>query len=145
MFFRKKKKVVRRKKTRGKYAWAEAPDVLSTLKMLVEKLELSHIQIENIKVYRSVNSQARARARIWSLPSIWRDALKIPPQYIIEVLEQHFDHLTSEDKVRVLIHELMHIPKGFSGGLVPHHGRYHKIDHHTVEQLYAKYLENNDL
>lgn len=124
------------------YHWEEAPDVLRELIKIVKTLKLENIRLDYIKVFRSANSKARARARIWSLPAIWRDALNIEPMYIIEVLTEHFDHLSTEDKARVLIHELMHIPKNFTGGLVPHRGRYHRINHRSVEKLYKEYLDN---
>jgi predicted metallopeptidase len=35
----------------------------------------------------------------------------------------------------------MHIPKTFSGALLPHRGRYHKINDKEVERI----LKNNNL
>ena len=61
--------------------------------------------------------------------------------HVIEVLSHHFDHLSDDDKTRVIIHELMHIPKNFSGALVPHRGRHTRIDHRTVERLFQAYKE----
>ena len=68
-------------------------------------------------------------------------ALDKPAYYIIEVLSQHFDHLSFDDKLRVIIHELMHIPKNFSGALVPHHGIHKRIDRRTVEKLFQLYKD----
>lgn len=80
---------------------------------------------------RGYGSTSRAIARIWSLPKPWQLALKIQPQYIIEVIEQRFDKLSNDDKDKTLIHELMHIPKTFSGALVPHkRGFRKKVDDH---------------
>lgn len=91
---------------------------------------------------RSFKATSRARARIWSFPKIWQLALKTPAHYVIEVLSHHFDHLSEDDKTRVIIHELMHVPKNFSGALVPHRGRKHRIDHRTVEVLFRMYKES---
>ena len=91
---------------------------------------------------RSTGATSRARARIWSFPKIWQMALHVPAHYVIEVLSQHFDHLSEDDKTRVVIHELMHIPKNFSGALVPHRGRYARIDSRTVEQLFRRYKDS---
>lgn len=66
-------------------------------------------------------------------------ALDISPQYIIEVITQRFDKLPEEEKERTLIHELMHIPKTFSGALVSHRGKARRIDRKTVEVLYQQY------
>jgi predicted metallopeptidase len=88
---------------------------------------------------RSFKATSRARARIWSFPKIWQMALTLPPYYVIEVLSHHFDHLSDDDKTRVIIHELMHIPKNFSGALVPHRGLHKRINNHTVEALFKMY------
>lgn len=89
---------------------------------------------------RGTGSTSRAIARIWSLPRPWQLALKIEPQYIIEVIAERFDRLSDSDKDRTLIHELMHIPKTFSGALVPHRGRSHRIDRRTVEKMYDLFI-----
>ena len=66
-------------------------------------------------------------------------ALEIQPQYIIEVIAEKFDKLTEENKERTLIHELMHIPKTFSGALVAHRTRHRRIDNRSVEKMYDLY------
>jgi len=66
-------------------------------------------------------------------------ALKLPPYYVVEVLSQHYDHLSADDKIRVIIHELMHIPKNFSGALVPHRARHRRIDSRSVESIFQSY------
>lgn len=89
---------------------------------------------------RGLGSTSRAIARIWSLPRPWQLALKISPQYVIEVISERFDKMNQEDQDRTLIHELMHIPKTFSGALVAHRGKKHRIDRKNVEVIYQKYL-----
>ncbi len=116
-----------------------APDVKKIVNHLVPRLPFSYIKAERIVCMRSRKATSRARARIWSFPKIWQMALKLPPYYVIEVLAHHFDHLSQDDKTRVIIHELMHIPKNFSGALVPHRGLHKRINNHTVETLFKMY------
>ena len=86
----------------------------------MKTLDLNYVEVSRIFCYRTENSKARAYARIWQFPKIFQRALKIKPAYVIEVLSKHFDKLDKDNKNKVLIHELLHIPKNFSGALVPH-------------------------
>lgn len=139
----KQTKRKRKRKTAEPVKWVFAPDIAASLEEIVDGLELSHIPFPQIKVFRSFNSKAYARARIWSFPRIWQQALNLPAYYIIEVISEKFDYLSVDDKKRVLIHELMHIPKNFSGSLVSHRGRYHSINSRTVEKLFNVYNQKN--
>lgn len=116
-----------------------APDIQRIVHTVLSHLPFDYIDKKRIVCMRSRKATSRARARIWSFPKIWQMALKTPAHYVIEVLSHHFDHLSDDDKTRVIIHELMHIPKNFSGALVPHRGRHKRIDHRTVESLFQMY------
>lgn len=118
--------------------WIDAKDIKDEIKKIVNGLGLKHIDCKRIICFRSEGSSSRARARIWSFPKVWQQALNLPPHYVIEVLSQYFDKLSTDDKSRVLIHELLHIPKNFSGSLVPHRGRHHRIDSRRVEGLFQQ-------
>ncbi len=113
--------------------FALAPDIDSEIKRIVIGLDLSHIKPKNIVAFRSRGSSSRAIARIWSLPRIWQIALKKEAHYCIEVISERFDKLSLEQREKVLIHELLHIPKNFSGALLPHRGRGRRIDRRTVD------------
>jgi len=117
-----------------------AYDVQFMLDELLEHLQMDHVINSRIICMRSTGAQVNAYARIWSLPEIWRNALEINPFYVIEVVSQHYDKLEEEKKKKILIHELLHIPKKFTGGLVPHKNRGRKIDDKLVEEIYQKYL-----
>ena len=118
--------------------WTEAPDIKDKIQGLVSSLGFFHIDPGRVFCFRSFGSRSRARARIWSLPRIWQKALGVKPAYCIEVLAEKFDNLTEEGKNKVLIHELLHIPKNFSGSLLSHRGRGRKIDSQIVNKLYQK-------
>ncbi len=118
-----------------------APDIDQLVKQILPHVPFPYINHKRIVCMRSFHATSRARARIWSFPKIWQMALDTPAHYVIEVLSHHFDHLSPDDKIRVIIHELMHIPKNFSGALVPHRGRHQRIDHRTVEVLFKQYKE----
>lgn len=117
----------------------QAPDVQEKVNEIIEVLSLGHINRFRIICMRSYNSKADAYARIWNLPDIWQKALDVKAFYIIEVLSQNFDKLNEEEKEKVLIHELCHIPKTFSGALLPHFHPSKRIDKRTVERIHAEY------
>ncbi len=100
--------------------WEKAPDVKKDINKILRVLEMPHVKSARIFCYRTQASKSRSYARIWSFPKIFQDALSLEPAYVIEVLSRHYDKLNDEEKIKVLIHELLHIPKNFSGALVPH-------------------------
>ena len=97
-----------------------APDIQRRLSQIQAKLHLPWIDTKRIVCFRSFGSKARARARIWSFPRIWQLALNLPPHYCLEVIAEKFDSLKPDDQTRIIIHEILHIPKNFSGALVSH-------------------------
>jgi len=128
----------------ARFRYQEAPDVAERIHRLVELLDFKHIDPHRLHCRRSTGSTARAYARIWELPSIWQDALGIPGQYVIEVLAEHYDPLPEEERLKTLIHELLHIPKTFSGALRGHRGQGEPINGHTVNRYYRAYCKRCD-
>jgi len=120
----------------------KAPDIDKIVRSVLKRNLFPYIDASRIVCMRSTKATSRARARIWSFPHIWQLALNKPAHYIIEILSQHFDHLPDDDKIRVIIHELMHIPKNFSGALVPHRGIHKRIDSRAVEQMFKQFRES---
>jgi len=110
----------RRKRPRKSIEWQKADDIKKQVSELVEKLELSWIDVRRIYCVRSNHSTARAYARIWGMSRIWQETLGIPATYCIEVISEKYDHLPERKRAEILLHEIAHIPKNFSGALVPH-------------------------
>lgn len=115
--------------------WKEDKQLKIHVARLSKTLQLTHVNVERIYCFRTVGSTSRAYARIWSFPKVFQQALSIEPAYVIEVLSERFDKLSSENKMKVLIHELLHIPKNFSGSLLPHRYGKKRIDR-EVERLF---------
>lgn len=113
-----------------------ADDVSLLIKDLVHRMEMDHIIIGQIACVRSYGSTARAYARIWGLARIFQISFGYKAVYVIEVLSEHYDRLGEEDKVKTLIHELLHIPKTFSGALLAHRGRSWRIGKRIVDRWY---------
>ncbi len=121
--------------------WEKAPDIKKRVLHLIKSLKLSWLNSSRIYFVRSIYSTSRAYARIWGLSKVWQMALGQEPAYIIEVLSERFDKLSERERDKVLLHEIAHIPKNFSGSLLPHIRRRGKRNFHDrVEELYASYL-----
>ena len=114
------KRFGRVQKSTKQVEWKEAIDIRVRTKKLVSLLDLSWIDVEKLHFYRSQNSKARAYARTWGLPKLWQRSLNVDPAYIIEVIAERFDKLSLPDQDKVILHELTHIPRNFSGALLPH-------------------------
>jgi len=116
-----------------------APDLDKRIRPMITALAFDHVDPKHIVCMRSTGSKSRAIARIWGLPRIWQQALYLQPYYIIEAVSERFDKLSKEEQDKTLIHELLHVPKTFSGGLVPHECFGKKIDRKRVDKLYHGY------
>ena len=123
--------------------YVEAPDVKRLVNEVVDSLDLFHVVPQFVYCYRSKGSKSkRTVARIHGLGKIWQEALLKPPAYVIEVISERYDSLSEEEKEKTLIHELLHIPKGFSGGFRPHKGY---INKKRVEKLHRILAEKRSL
>jgi predicted metallopeptidase len=119
--------------------YAEAPDIKKRVEEIAASLDFVHIIPKFVSCARSEGSKSkRTVARIHGLGKIWQKILNFPPSYIIEVISEHYDALTEEEKEKTLIHELLHIPAGFSGGFRPHKGY---VNRKIVDQFYRKLHE----
>lgn len=112
-----------------------APEIKKQIRVLIKQLNYNHIKINNIHCIRSFDAKTKAVARIWGMSKLFKEVAGIEPHYIIEVNAKKFDKLPEREKIKTLIHELIHIPKTFSGALLSHRGRYHRINNQTVEKI----------
>lgn len=135
------KKATRRKAKPSGLSWVKDSGIQAELGQIVTSLGLSHINPARVFCYRTTGSKARAYARIWSFPKIFQEVLTIEPAYVVEIISEKFDKLDADNKKKVIIHELLHIPKNFSGSLLPHKYGYTKIEK-EVEVLFKKYMNS---
>jgi len=123
--------------------YVEAPDVKRLMEEIVDSLGFSYVASQFVYCYRSKGSKSkRIIARIHGLTKLWQEALGQPPTYIVEVISERYDRLSEKEKEKTIIHELLHVPKGFSGGFRPHRGY---IDGKQIENLYKMLLEKRAL
>lgn len=87
----------------------------------ISRILFPHIKIENVKCFKSYGtSSKRTIARCHALGKLMQKALSRKAFYALEFLSEKFDKLNEEEKIKVVIHELMHIPRCFGGGFKHH-------------------------
>ena len=119
----------------------DAPDVKKLADEIAESLGFFHVVPQFVFCVRSRGSSSRRIiARIHGLGRIWQETMNLPASYVIEVLSERYDRLDEEDREKTIIHELLHIPKGFTGGFRPHKGY---IDHEIVDSLHRTFKKQN--
>jgi len=120
--------------------WVLCRETHNRLQRIVGVLGFTHVDPARVFCVRGYGSTSEAWARIWGLPSLWQQVLGTRPAYVVEIIEPEFSRLPQDDQDRVLIHELLHIPRTFSGAIRPHRTPTFRITRSTVEQYYRRYL-----
>ncbi len=110
------------------------------LQRIVGALGFTHVNPSRIFCVRGYGSTSEAWARIWGLPTLWQQVLGIGPAYVVEIIEPEFSRLPPDEQDRILIHELLHIPRTFSGAIRPHRTPTFRITRRTVEHFYKLFL-----
>lgn len=117
--------------------YENAPDIKERMTDVVNTLNLGHVDVNRVACMRSFGSSTRRTlARCHALGKVMQKAMKTKAFYAIEFLER-FDKLPKEEQDKVIIHELMHIPKTFGGGFRQHDF----VCDDNVETLHEKFQE----
>ena len=116
-----------------KYQIAE--DLQEAVNEIAEML-FPHVRVNDVVCLRSFGSSARGTiARCHALGKAMQLALGRKGFYLIEVISERFDKMSEMDRMKTLIHELMHIPKTFGGGFKFHN----VVNDRNVDLMYDKY------
>ncbi len=123
--------------------WETDAEVQELMERLVIATNMTHVRSDRVFCVRGEGSTSRAIARIWALPRVFQQCLEIDAAYVIEVLNKPWDKLSEDDKEKTMIHELLHIPKTFSGALVPHKcfGK-RRVGSRQVDKLWKEMKQN---
>lgn len=106
---------------------------------IIGKLGLYHIKKDDVACIKSSGTSTRRTiARCHALGKVMQLALNRKAFYVLEFLSERFDKLEEKDKIKTIIHELMHIPKSFGGGF-KHHDY---VTERHVDFLYKKFMNS---
>jgi predicted metallopeptidase len=113
-----------------------APDIEKVAIAVAERIGMKHLDFKRIGFLRSYGSTSRAIARCYGLSKVWQKAFKLRAHYVVEVVAERYDRQSEEEKIKTVIHELMHIPQCFGGGF-----RHHDfVTERNVEIIFRKYF-----
>lgn len=116
--------------------YEEAPDLQLRISEIVQTLGMLHIDLERVKCFRSRGSSTkRTIARCHTVGKLMQKAMNVPAHYAIEFLER-FDNMRKEEQDKVIIHELLHIPKTFGGGFRQHDF----VCEQNIDLMHEKYI-----
>lgn len=97
-----------------------APDIQARSEE-ISRILFPHIIIERVKCFRSYGSSSRGTiARCHTIGKLMQKTIGVPAYYGLEFISKRFDKLSKEEQDKIIIHELMHIPKTFGGGFRQH-------------------------
>ena len=103
-----------------KITYEFAPD-LQKIAEEISRFLFPHVQADNLKCFRSYGSSAKSTiARCHTIGKLMQMTIGTDAHYALEFISEKFDKLSTEDQIKTIIHELMHIPKTFGGGFRHH-------------------------
>lgn len=107
-------------------------------KEIIKVLGMQHVQGDRICCLRSQGtSTSHIIARCHGLSKVQQLGLKVEPFYTIEFISENFDKMPEDERIKTIIHELMHIPHNFGGGF-----RHHDfVTRKSVDALFKRYKE----
>jgi predicted metallopeptidase len=116
-----------------------APDIETKLRRIARRLKMDHIDLQRVRGVRSHGSTSKGViARCHALPKVMQLALDLEAHYVIEIISEMYDRLSKPEQIKILIHELMHIPETFGGGFRMHRDH---VTRRNVEKLYKQLME----
>lgn len=115
-----------------------APDIQQIFEDIVKTIELDHIKTDSVMCFRGYGSSSRGTiARCHTLGKLMQKALGRKGFYVLEFISERFDKFPEKDRIKTIIHELMHIPKCFGGGF-KHHDY---VCNRNIDIYYKRYVD----
>jgi len=99
-----------------------------------------HVKVWRVKCFRSFGSSSRNTiARCHTIGKLMQQTIGVKAHYGLEFISEQFDKLSEEEQMKIILHELMHIPKTFGGGF-----KYHNwVTEKNVNMLFKKFKDEN--
>ena len=107
----------------------------------ISKILFPHVKLNRIMCFRSYGTSSRNTiARCHALGKLMQKAMGTEAFYALEFLSERFDKFDKEEQLKIIIHELMHIPKTFGGGFKHHNW----VTERNVNMFFKEYKKRKD-
>ena len=107
----------------------------------ISEILFPHVKMWRVKCFRSFGSSSRNTiARCHTIGKIMQMTIGVKAHYALEFLSERFDKLDEDEKIKVIIHELMHIPFAFGGGFKHHDW----VTDRNVNKMFKEYKKNEN-
>lgn len=117
-----------------------APDLQRKAMEIASQL-FSHVDMSRVRCLRSFGSSSRGTiARCHALGKLMQKAMGVRAFYALEFISERFDKMSEEEQLKVIIHELMHIPYTFGGGFKHHDW----VTERNVNKMYKLYTDKKN-
>jgi predicted metallopeptidase len=108
--------------------YTEAPELKERAKNIADRFMLDHLDFSRLHFYR-YHSDTRTCAKIIGFfKTLQLVYPEIKPYYVIVFNDRNFLGASQEEQDETILHELLHIPKTFSG-------EYSKIAHQKIREI----------
>jgi len=108
--------------------YIEASEIKERALELASRFELKHINFEKVHFFR-YTSDTRTIAKVGGFSKIMQLVYPhINPFYVIVFNDRNFQRISKREQDETILHELLHIPKTFSG-------EYSRIAHAKIREL----------
>lgn len=118
-----------------KYEYSESLQVLAED---VSRRLFPHIKTSRIKCFRSYESSVKGIVgRCHALSGFMQKAMDCDAFYALEFFAEKFNEMSTEEKVKIVIHQLMHVPKSAGRDF----NRHDIVTDENVKRAYGDYLK----
>jgi len=116
-----------------------APDIQAKAEEFC-RLLFPHVKVWRIKCFRSFGTSSKNTiARCHTIGKLMQKTIGVEAHYGLEFISEQFDKLSEEEQLKVILHELMHIPKTFGGGFKHHNW----VTDKNVNMMFKRFKDEN--
>ncbi len=116
--------------------YLDAPEIKERAKLIADRFLLDHIDFNRVHCYRYTSPTRTAAKIIGFFKTLQLVHPEIEPYYVIVFNDHNFARSSKEEQDITILHELLHIPKTFSG-------EYSKRAHEDIRKISRRSIKGS--